>query len=163
MIPYFRDTEGPSFVPCAGVPQGSVIGPILFITFVNDIPPTIYKDTIRTQYADDIITMVRATYKRKNKHKDVKNKMTKELENIIKWENKWKIKVNPNKSSVGCNTHHKKQLQKLGNIHINNTPLQYTNIINILGYNFKNDTNHTKHITITKKQSKSSTLQTIQI
>ena len=78
----------------SGVPQGSILGPILFICFTNDMPD-IFKDCKIMSYADDTQILVSA----KNS-----TQLKKMLEDLIKTAQNWyrenSLQINASKTEV---------------------------------------------------------------
>jgi len=73
----------------SGVPQGSVLGPLLFLLFVNDLPDWI-KNSIR-MFADNVkIWNVIRT--------DAGNhSLQEDLNSLARWSSKWLLKLNSSK------------------------------------------------------------------
>ena len=72
----------------SGVPQGSVIGPLLFLIDINDLTDNI-KSNMKL-FADDSFLFARVT-----NVNTTHEKIVSDLDTITKWANKWKMKFNP--------------------------------------------------------------------
>lgn len=77
----------------AGVPQGSILGPVLFNLYINDMPKT--PNTDLYLYADD--TSITAQSGKPNL---IRNRLQMALNNLQPWLTKWRIKVNNRKSQA---------------------------------------------------------------
>jgi len=80
----------------SGVPQGSVLGPLLFIIFINDIDDAVDTITIIKKFADD--TKIGQIITRR----DDSLNLQRALDNLTDWANKWKMNFNTDK----CKTMH---------------------------------------------------------
>ena len=76
----------------SGVPQGSVLGPSLFLYYINDIVEGI-SSTIRL-FADDTIMYLAITSQRDA------STLQRDLDKLAQWETKWKMAFHPGKCQV---------------------------------------------------------------
>ena len=76
----------------SGVPQGSVIGPLLFLLFINDLPDIVHSCV--KIFADD--TKLYSSIENEGD----KNKLQLDLNNAIEWSNKWQLPFNASKCKI---------------------------------------------------------------
>ena len=76
----------------SGVPQGSVIGPSLFLLYINDMPEGI-RSRVR-HFADDTIVYLTITSDTDADY------LQEDLEKLAEWEGKWKMAFHPDKCNV---------------------------------------------------------------
>jgi hypothetical protein len=63
------------------VPQGTVLGPLLFLIYINDLPESLHSSA--KLFADDSLL-----YRELNTTSDT-NKLQEDLDKLQKWESKW--------------------------------------------------------------------------
>ena len=81
------------FSPVAGVPQGSVLSPLLFLIYINDLPKPHHRQNSKSQFADDTALWAAS----KNVQLAAKL-LRKDLRKLATWCAKWRIKLNPEKN-----------------------------------------------------------------
>jgi hypothetical protein len=68
----------------SGVPQGSVLGPLLFLLFIKDLPEYVNHSSVRL-FADDCVL-----YRKIQSNRDIE-KLQEDQDNLLKWESDWKM------------------------------------------------------------------------
>jgi hypothetical protein len=79
----------------SGVPQGSVLGPLLFVIYINDLPNAICNHSL--MYADD--TKVIAILNRNNPQLQI-DILQEDINSIVDWTKIWLMKLNENKCEI---------------------------------------------------------------
>jgi hypothetical protein len=75
----------------SGVPQGSILGPLLFLIYINDLPDILHHDTICAIFADDT-----KIYRAINSEAD-RNLLQNDVNAISQWGHSWGLTFNPKK------------------------------------------------------------------
>lgn len=126
----------------AGVPQGSVLGPLLYLLFTSDLPKG--PNTMLATFADD--TAILAT----NENPIYASNMIQFNLNLMQtWFEKWKLKANETKS-----IHVTFSLRKdnCPTVHLNNVSIPQANDVKYLGIHLDRRLNWQKHIFTKRKQ-----------
>ena len=121
----------------SGVPQGSVLGPSLFLFYINDLPTNL-TSTVRL-FADD--TIVYLTVKSESDC----GELQKDLDKLAIWENKWRMEFHPDKCTVLTVT--KKKTPVMFNYKLHGHTLEHEEATKYLGCTISSDLNWGKHIT----------------
>ena len=78
----------------SGIPQGSVLGPILFVLYINDLPDVTSEDTHTYLFADDT-----KVFRSIIDHSDC-SILQRDLHNMQSWTDKWMLCFHPDKCKV---------------------------------------------------------------
>ena len=125
-----------------GVPQGSIIGLLLFNIFINDIVNACDK-FVSILYADD--TTLNSTLYCFGKNTDeIENSITNVLQKVFKWFDANKLCLNVSKSKVILFHMPKKNIPQLS-FNINGLNMEYVTEYNFLGHIFDSNLNWKAH------------------
>ena len=129
----------------SGVPQGTVLGPLLFILYLNDLPVGI-KSQVRL-LADDCILY------REIKSLDDSKKLQEDINTLCSWESTWQMRFNVAKCYAMHITHKKKLLPTL--YKMNDSLLETVDSHTYLGVEINNKLSWAEHISKTTSKANS--------
>ena len=138
------NTSSPAEV-ISGVPQGTVLGPLLFLAYINDLPECV-SSTVRL-FADDCLLY------REIKSEDDSKKLQEDLAQLEQWEKNWLMSFNPDKCEVLRVTLKRKPLSHDYNLHghtLNTVPAA-----KYLGITIDSKLTFNKHINTVYKKANS--------
>lgn len=131
----------------SGVPQGSVLGPTLFLVYINDLPDSIKSNVCL--FADDTLL-----YKHIHTEEDCKA-LNNDLARLQEWEEKWLMEFNATKCQAMSITNKRKPIAY--DYHLHEQTLEKVESAKYLGIEISNNLKWNKHISqIASKANKTS-------
>lgn len=130
-------------LPCnCGVPQGSILGPLLFLVFINDLPNCFNTGSV-AMYADDTTVTFSAENVR-----NVELQMNNDLACLNNWLIVNKLSLNISKTEFMIITTRQKRtfIDRVPNIYINNKEIRQVKSVKSLGVHIEENLSWSKHI-----------------
>ena len=129
-------TKSEEATVASGVPQGTVLGPLLFLIYINDIHDNI--DSQMRLFADDCLI-----------HRVIKSdadcvKLQNDLSILCGWESEWQMEFNKSKCFVLHMSHKKQPIINIYNLE--DTPLETSTKQRYLGVDLSADLDWSYHI-----------------
>ena len=122
-----KDSESSLKAVSHGVPQGSVLGPLLFILFINDMHTSVKHGKVH-HYADDTNLLLKS-----NSLKKINRQINHDLSLITHWLRANKISLNTTKTEIIIFRPKKKQITKHLNFRISGQKVNTCSSVKYLG------------------------------
>ena len=125
----------------SGIPQGSVLGPVLFLIYINDLPNAV--ENMVKIFADD--TKIYRTIS----NVDDSNSLQRDLDKLEKWSETWQLRFNATK----CKCMHLGKDNPDHQYNMAETPIENVKHEKDLGVTFDQELKFTEHISLKVKKA----------
>lgn len=145
----FDGSVSEKFQLTSGVPQGSILGPLLFILYINDIDDHLNSANI-IKYADDTVLFLSGREIDK-----IENQLTDEMQVVAKWLNENDLVINLNKGKtesilMGTNRRIRNKTLK---VHFNDRQINFSSKYKYLGVLVDQTANLNEHFYLSFKKA----------
>ena len=124
-----------------GVPQGSILGPLLFLLYINDIPNAI--NGIPRLFADDTCLSVKSATP-----ESLEGLLNSDLHNVMLWATANRLTINPTKSQAIVISPKLNSSSPILKLMINSSNIAIADCVKYLGVYIDNKLNFREHINI---------------
>ena len=141
----FLESKNSNFLPVTrGVPQGSILGPLLFSVYINDLPSSLTTSNVH-MYADDV--QIFSSCNTNNLLECISN-LNRDLDAVNKWALNNGLCLNPKKSKCIVIAKRNVETQNLPSLLLNKSPIEFVNTAKNLGVTFNKTLSWNNHINI---------------
>jgi hypothetical protein len=140
----YVDVESDKSIITCGVPQGSILGPLLFLIYINDL---IFASDLLMPilFADDTNVFLTG-----NSIDGLTSAMNTELNKIVEWLKANRLSLNIGKTQCMVFKHGQRNLSQSVNVFINGTKIEYVEYVKFLGVILDSKLKWEKHIALLK-------------
>jgi len=138
-----------------GVPQGSVLSPLLFLFYINNLAELLEKeltsegvDAEVAMFADDVSILARGATK-----EEATRTAQKLVDVVTSWSDEWKLCLNTGKSQVTLFTNDSGEASAKPKIFINGSQIPFEKYPKLLGVTLDRALSFNKHVEITEEQA----------
>jgi hypothetical protein len=141
----------------AGVPQGSILGPTLFLLYINDLPDRLQSET--HVFADDTTLSHSTHFKSQSessrllqgKREESAQILNRDLAHIAEWGKNWLVAFNPTKTqTITISLKHNMEIPPVA---MSGVQLESTDTLHLLGIDISNKLSWTSHISCIAKRA----------
>ena len=122
----------------SGVPQGTVLGPLCFLIFINDLGSNLSPETKLKLFADDSLLF------RTIENEGDAKQLQADLDSLTSWADTWHMQFHPSKSLVMSITNKKKPLTH--EYRMMNQTLRHVSSVKYLGVNINSSLKWKEHV-----------------